>query len=97
MAPRGHKVIVASSLHNVDDRSAIDLKIESDVPSKVRGPQNDQTPARLSGGAPIRDYANKNKNQKECIAGGVSWLHGLTLRSGLALGERGVHRFPGFS
>jgi hypothetical protein len=43
--------------------------------------KNNQTPARLSGGAPIRDYANKNKNQKECIAGGVSWLHGLTLRS----------------
>ena len=97
MTARRHKVIVASPLDNVGDRSAIDLKIDNDVPSKVRDPHNDQPPTRLSGGAPIRDYANKNKNQKECIAGGVSWLHGLTLRSGLALGERGVHRLPGFS
>jgi hypothetical protein len=39
-----NKVVVAASLHDVGDRSAIDLKIENYVPSKVRGPQNDQTP-----------------------------------------------------
>ncbi len=97
MTARRHKVIVAASLHNVGDRSAIDLKIENYIPSKVRAPQNDETPARLSGGAPIRDYANENKNQKECVGRGVSWLHGLTLRCGLALGERGVHRPVDFS
>jgi hypothetical protein len=97
MTPRRQNVIIAPSLHNVGDRSAIDLKIDSYVPSKVRGPQNDQTPTRLSGGGSDRDGANKNKNQKECIGRGVSCLHGLTLRSGLALGERGVHRPVGFS
>ena len=72
MTARRHKVIVAPPLHDVADRSAIDLQIENYIPSKVRAPQNDETPARLSGGAPIRDYANENKNQTECIGGGVS-------------------------
>jgi hypothetical protein len=62
MTPRRQNVIVASSLHNVGDRSAIDLKIETYVPSKVRGAQNDQTPTRLGGGSD-RDCVNKNKNQ----------------------------------
>ena len=95
--PRRHKVIVTSPLHNVGNRSAIDLKIENYVPSKVRDPHDDQTPTRLRGGGSDRGCANKNKNQKECIGRGVSWLHGLTLPSGLALGERGVHRPVGFS
>jgi hypothetical protein len=72
MTPRRHKVIVASSLHDVGNRSAIDLEIENYVPSKVRNSRNDQTPARLSGGGPDRDYPNENKDQTECIAGGVS-------------------------
>jgi len=97
MTARRHKVIVAPPLHDVADRSAIDLQIENYIPAKVRTPQNNQAPARLSGGAPIPDYANENKNQKECIGGRVSWLHGPTLRSGLAFGERCVHRLPGFS
>ena len=97
MAPRRHEVIVAASLNNIGDRSAIDLKIENYVPSKVRVPQNDQTPTRLSGGGSNRDCANKNKNQKECIGRGVSWLRGPPLRSGLAFGERGVHCLVKFS
>jgi hypothetical protein len=72
MTARRHKVIVAVSLHNVGDRSAIDLQIENDIPSKVRTPQNNQTPTGLSGGSSARDCANKNKNQTECIGGGVS-------------------------
>jgi hypothetical protein len=97
MTPRRHKAIVASPLHDVGDRSAIDLQIENYVPSKVRDPHDDQTPTRLRGGGSDRGCANKNKNQKECIGRDVSWLHGPTLRSGLAFGERGVHRLPGFS
>jgi hypothetical protein len=91
MTPGWHKVIVAASLHNVGDRSAIYLKIENYIPAKVRRPQNNKTPTRL-GGVPDRRYANKNENEKDCIGGGVSWLHGLTLPSGRAFGERGVHR-----
>jgi hypothetical protein len=36
MAARRHKVIVAPPLHNVADRSAIDLQIENYIPSKAR-------------------------------------------------------------
>ena len=96
MTPRRQNVIVASSLHNVGDRSAVDLKIQSDVPSKVRGPQNDQTPTRMGGGSD-RGCANKDKNQKESCDGGKSCLHRLTPRSGLARRERDVHRPVKFS
>ena len=44
-------MIVAPSLHNVGGRSPIDLKIESQIPSKVRGPQNNKTSTRLSDGS----------------------------------------------
>jgi hypothetical protein len=92
MTPGWHKVIVAASLHNIGDRSAIYLKIENYIPAKVRRPQNNKTPTRLGGG-PDRRYANKNENENDC----VSWLHGLTLPSGRAFGERGVHRLLDFS
>ena len=71
MTSRWHKMIVATSLHNIRDRSAIDLKIESQIPSKVRGPQNNKTPTRLSGGSSDRDHANKNKNKKKSGGGSV--------------------------
>src|SRR5215831_2317099 len=47
MTPLRHEVIVAASLHNVAGRSPIDLNIESQIPSKVRGPQNNKTSTRL--------------------------------------------------
>src|SRR5262249_61991580 len=50
MTPRRHEVIVAASLHNVGGRSPIDLKIESQIPSKVRGSQNNKTSTRLRDG-----------------------------------------------
>src|SRR6266513_1495787 len=50
MTPLRHELIVAASLHNVGLRSPIDLKIESHIRSKVRGPQNNKTSARLSDG-----------------------------------------------
>jgi len=69
---RRHKVIVTSSLHNVADRSAIDLQVENYIPSKARTPQNNQAPTWLSGASSDRDYANEDKNQTECIGGSVS-------------------------
>jgi len=72
MAPWRHKVIVAASLHDVGNGSAIDLEIENYVPSKGRTPQNDETPTCLSGGISDRGCANKNKNQKESDGGGKS-------------------------
>ena len=47
-----YKVIVAASLHNVSDRSAIDLQIENYIPAKARTPQNNQAPTGLGGGSP---------------------------------------------
>ncbi|OLA97229.1 MAG: hypothetical protein DMF12_09890 [Verrucomicrobia bacterium] len=91
MTSRWHKMIVATSLHNIRDRSAIDLKIESQVPSKIRSSQNNKTSTRLSGGGSDRGYANKNKNEKKYGDGGVSRPHGLMLRSGLVFGYRRVH------
>ena len=51
MTSRRHEVVVAASLHNVGGRSPIDLKIDSQIPSKVRGPQNNKTSTRLSDGS----------------------------------------------
>jgi hypothetical protein len=50
MASRRHGLIVTASLHNVVSGSPIDLKIESQIPSKVRGPQNNKASTRLSDG-----------------------------------------------
>src|SRR5262249_25627470 len=49
--PPRSEVIVAPSLHNVGGRSPIDLKIESQIPSKVQGPQTNKTSTRLSDGS----------------------------------------------
>jgi hypothetical protein len=66
------KVIVAASLHKIGGCFAIDLKIESQIPPKVWGPQNDKAPAGVRGGGSNRGYANENKNEEECAGGGVS-------------------------
>ena len=80
MTPCRYRAIETSSLHNVGNRSAINLKIEGYVPSKVRAPQNDQTPRRLTGSGSGRNRTRKNKNQNEYAGGGVSRLHGAMLR-----------------
>src|SRR6188474_2477928 len=51
MTPLRHDLVVAASRHNVGGRSPIDLKIESQIRSKVRGPQNNKTSTRLSDGS----------------------------------------------
>jgi hypothetical protein len=63
-------MIIAAALHHVRDGSSIDLKMERQIPSKVRNPQNNQTPTGLSGGSSDRDYAGESKNQKE-LAGRI--------------------------
>jgi len=72
MTPRRQEVIIAAPLHNVGGRSSIDLKIQSQIPSKVRSSQNNKTSPRLSAGSSERDYANENKNQKDFAGGGES-------------------------
>jgi hypothetical protein len=72
MTSRWDRMIIAAALYRVRDGSSIDLKMERQIPSKVRNPQNNQTPARLSGGSFDRDNANKNKNEKDSGWGGES-------------------------
>jgi hypothetical protein len=43
-------VIIAATLRKVGDGSAIDLKMENQIPSKVHSPKNNKTLARLSVG-----------------------------------------------
>jgi hypothetical protein len=97
MTSRRHRVIVAASLYNVGDRSAIDLQIKNYIPSKDRTPQNDKTPTRLSGGGSDRGCANKNKDQKESGNGGKSGVHGPMLASGLVFSQPGVNQLPDLS
>jgi len=52
-------------LNDVRHVSAIDLEMDSNVPSKVRRSQNDQTPTRLGGGSSDRDNPNESTNQKD--------------------------------
>jgi hypothetical protein len=67
MLPGWQPCVILATLDNTRDRPAVDLKIESQIPSKVRRPQNDQMPTRLSTGSADRDYASESKNQKESV------------------------------
>jgi len=71
MLPGWQPCVIAATLYDVRDGPAIDLKIESQIPSKVRRPENDQMPTRLSGGGSDRNRANKSKNQEEPDSGVV--------------------------
>ena len=72
MTPLRHELIVAASLHNVGGRSPIDLKIESQIPSKVRGAQNNKI-----------DSAPRVRLRRSCHA-----LRRKSSRSSDALSER---------
>ncbi len=75
MVPGWHKTVEAAALYNVRDVSAIDLKMDSYVPSKVRHSFHNET---TSPGAPLSDRArdgncaNESKNQKSSAGGVVS-------------------------
>ncbi len=65
MGPGWHKSVVVAILNDVCHVSAIDLKMDSDIPSKVRRPENDQMPTGLSGGGSNRYRTNKDENEQE--------------------------------
>jgi len=69
MLPGWQPCVILPTLDNVSNAPAIDLEIESQIPSKVRRPDNDQMPTRLSGGGSDRNRANENKNQEEPASG----------------------------
>ena len=60
-------MIIAAALYHVRDGSSIDLKMERQIPSKVRNPQNNQTPARLSAAVPIETMQTKTRMRKTLV------------------------------
>lgn len=79
-----NKVIVTASLHKICDGPAINLKVEGQIPPKVRRPHNNEAPTRPSRSSSNRKDADDN-NQKQSSEGGVFRLHPRLLRSGFAL------------
>jgi hypothetical protein len=51
MLSRGQKTVVAATLHDVCHVSAIDLEVNSNVPSEVRHSVHDQESGGLTGDA----------------------------------------------
>ena len=79
---------IAVTLYDVRDGPAIDLKIETEIPSEVRCSIHDEPPrwevvirpevprrgTSLRGSADA-DCARKSKNEKNDAGGAVSWFH----------------------
>jgi hypothetical protein len=79
MASRWYPTVIAVTLYDVRDRPAIDLEMESQIPSEVRHPFHNQATRR---GTPLRNSADgnctqKSKNQKNLADGTVSWFDGI--------------------
>jgi hypothetical protein len=62
MLPGRQPCVIVATLYDVPDGPAVDRKIESQIPSKVRRPENDQMPTGLSGGGSNRNRADEGKN-----------------------------------
>src|SRR6266513_886497 len=79
MAPRWYPTVIATPLYDGRDRPAIDLEMESQIPSEVRHSFHNQATKR---GTPLRNsaYGNcaqKSKNQKNLADETVSRFHGI--------------------
>lgn len=77
MAPRCHPIVIALTLYDAPDRPAIDLEMESPIPSEVRHSFHNQATRR---GTPLRNSADgncarKSKNQKNLPDEIVSRFH----------------------
>jgi hypothetical protein len=78
MASRWYPAVKAVTLCDIRDRRAIDLEVESQIPSEVRHSFHNQatrrgTPSRKSADG---NCAQKSKNQKNLADGPVSRFHG---------------------
>jgi hypothetical protein len=62
MTPRRDQVIVAATLDDVRDGSAIYLEMDSYVPSEICCPQNNKAASRLSNSTSRRESANRDEN-----------------------------------
>ena len=78
MAPRWYPTVIATTLYDGRDRPAIDLEMESQIPSEVRHSFHNQATRR---GTPLRNSADgncaqKSENQKNLADETMSWFHG---------------------
>jgi len=75
MAPRWYPTVIATTLYDGRDRPAIDLEMESQIPSEVRHSFHNQATRR---GTPLRNRkcAQKSENQKNLADETMSWFHG---------------------
>jgi len=65
MLSRRQKSVVAVTLYDVRHVSAVDLEIDTDVPSEIRCSQNYQMPGGSSSGAAQGDREDENENYEE--------------------------------
>src|SRR2546428_13297168 len=77
MAPRWHPIVIAANLYDAPDRPAIDLEMESPIPSEVRHSFHNHATRR---GTPLHNGADgncarKSKNQKNLADETVSRFH----------------------
>ena len=87
MRPRWQPSAIAATVYDISHRSAIDLKMETDVPSEVRCSFDSEAARRdVTGpevpGTSLRKRANehcapKNENQKNDAGEAVSCFHSI--------------------
>jgi len=68
MASRWHETVKVAPLYNVRDGSAVDLEMDSQIPSEIRRSVHNETTALgspLSDSARDRNCANQSKNQND--------------------------------
>jgi hypothetical protein len=79
MLPGWQPCVILATLDNVRNAPAVDLKVETQIPSEVRCSENDQMstrssapmPARAGDSGSNRNRANETKNQEEPASGVV--------------------------
>jgi len=65
MTARGDEAIVSATLNNGRDRSAIDLKIETNVPSEIRRSDDNEAAPWFSRSVGYRDCREEDENKKK--------------------------------
>ena len=65
MLPGWQPCMIAAAPYEIPDGPAVDLKVESQIPSKIRRPGNEQMPTGLSARAHHRERTNENENENE--------------------------------
>jgi hypothetical protein len=79
MLPGWQPCVIVATLHEGRDGPAVDLKVESQIPSKIRRPGNEQMPTGLSGGVSNRYRRNRDENEQESAEVISENRHRLTL------------------